>query len=476
MQKFPSSFCSLFVLGATGCDGQPLLWSKGGHGLSSHRVPMVSGHDLTPSTGIPVFIKPYGDMHDGKYWMGSQSKDDHPNVVAAAGASQVWFIRSRDNRYHIESAVGANSGAIYLSSSSDTNSDEVKLQKYGDDGNALWDFQPACCTGVYNMVAPTHKSNLKQGQNSTEDSEDDEFGMLRGHSRRRRGSFLTARQGGERVELFYQGDLERAQWQLELAACPVLDSDKITGSWHPHFEISSAGPQEFDYGVLEYTKVDFDWDFKLSLKEKMKGGLNLGAFKTHARISAAMSASLTGHYESLFITTHQNKYTFNFTSDDVGKHAWQFKIVSVDVCGQTTTTWTSDFAMTHGDPDKYEPCCQPNKAADGAKYNKCYKKADMMPGAQDSSHCKSQDQQYSVCATEGETCSCTGDVLFGRQYASSMYGPGPIATWSQMLEEGHLIRSVKGSIECSSGGFGKDPTPNYVKQCMCAAEADVVTV
>ena len=52
------------------------------------------------------------------------------------------------------------------------------------------------------------------------------------------------------------------------------------------------------------------------------------------------------------------------------------------------------------------------------------------------------------CATEGDRCSCTGSVRYGRT-----------TKWSE--------RQSDGSILCSTNTFESDPSPGYLKECQC---------
>lgn len=61
-----------------------------------------------------------------------------------------------------------------------------------------------------------------------------------------------------------------------------------------------------------------------------------------------------------------------------------------------------------------------------------------------------------VCATEQESCVCSGDVFYGRSDEG----------FSTLLESGsYLTQNVASSIPCESINFGGDPSPGSIKRC-----------
>jgi hypothetical protein len=67
--------------------------------------------------------------------------------------------------------------------------------------------------------------------------------------------------------------------------------------------------------------------------------------------------------------------------------------------------------------------------------------------------CLSEDvavAPWAHCAHEGQTCTCSGQVRYGAEGA-----------WVE--------QEVAGEVDCSSSGFGGDPTPGTAKTCQCAS-------
>eukprot|EP01052_Picozoa_sp_SAG31_P032877 SAG31_NODE_3651_length_4025_cov_3.433520_6_plen_201_part_00 len=70
-----------------------------------------------------------------------------------------------------------------------------------------------------------------------------------------------------------------------------------------------------------------------------------------------------------------------------------------------------------------------------------------------------------VCAEEGQSCSCDGMIRFG--YGSDEGGSlGGWSVWVEMNTD---------SAMCSEDWWGDDPNPGEYKMCMCAAEAGPIS-
>lgn len=63
-----------------------------------------------------------------------------------------------------------------------------------------------------------------------------------------------------------------------------------------------------------------------------------------------------------------------------------------------------------------------------------------------------------VCASEGERCSCVGTVLYGSKSASS---------YTDFLKTKYAVAESSDSIPCENVQFSSDPLPGTVKKCYC---------
>ena len=72
-----------------------------------------------------------------------------------------------------------------------------------------------------------------------------------------------------------------------------------------------------------------------------------------------------------------------------------------------------------------------------------------------------------ACADEGETCKCTGKVVYGRKFVSGKPGAGKHTNINQLKATGHKEKQVSGTVKCSYGAMGGDPSPGYYKYCLC---------
>jgi len=92
--------------------------------------------------------------------------------------------------------------------------------------------------------------------------------------------------------------------------------------------------------------------------------------------------------------------------------------------------------------------------------------------------CKSFLQKSSgasICASgEGKTCSCDGDVFFGRKFKKGKPGSGDLSSLDQIKSEGNYNKKlIFGSIKCSVKELGPDPKLDYYKHCFCEKKAKV---
>jgi hypothetical protein len=75
-----------------------------------------------------------------------------------------------------------------------------------------------------------------------------------------------------------------------------------------------------------------------------------------------------------------------------------------------------------------------------------------------------------VCAeNEGESCECTGTVVYGRKFVNGRPGApghGNTTTLAQLGSTNYFKKTSSGSINCENEVFG-DPLPNVYKYCYC---------
>ena len=74
---------------------------------------------------------------------------------------------------------------------------------------------------------------------------------------------------------------------------------------------------------------------------------------------------------------------------------------------------------------------------------------------------------WAVCAVEGNTCTCTGAVLYGRRLVSDKTGDKRVASYKLMASRAHKLAKATGTIECTSAAMNGDPAPGFVKHCLC---------
>jgi hypothetical protein len=72
----------------------------------------------------------------------------------------------------------------------------------------------------------------------------------------------------------------------------------------------------------------------------------------------------------------------------------------------------------------------------------------------------------SVCASEGETCTCKGTVTYGKKFVSGKPGSGTTITRISQMGSATKTKAVSGSVKCDSNNLG-DPLSGYYKQCFC---------
>jgi len=88
---------------------------------------------------------------------------------------------------------------------------------------------------------------------------------------------------------------------------------------------------------------------------------------------------------------------------------------------------------------------------------------------------KKSDASWQMCASEGDRCTCTGTVVYGRKYASGTPGAGRLATTAETLGARHRAQDVDGSTICSSAAFG-DPLDSVYKHCLCNKASTVANI
>jgi hypothetical protein len=79
---------------------------------------------------------------------------------------------------------------------------------------------------------------------------------------------------------------------------------------------------------------------------------------------------------------------------------------------------------------------------------------------------------YDPCADEGQMCTCSGTVVYGRKYVSGKPGSGSTTTISQMQQTTTKTLEVAGTIKCGNSPFGGDPMVDYHKYCLCLRNSD----
>ncbi len=103
--------------------------------------------------------------------------------------------------------------------------------------------------------------------------------------------------------------------------------------------------------------------------------------------------------------------------------------------------------------------------------------------ATDCTGCGSGDETaYTICAaSEGDYCSCDGDIYYGKKYVNSLSasgniapGSGRVTTLDQMTSDGNTYRSLSGAaglVKCSNDYLFVDPAFGYSKHCLCKPSA-----
>jgi len=93
--------------------------------------------------------------------------------------------------------------------------------------------------------------------------------------------------------------------------------------------------------------------------------------------------------------------------------------------------------------------------------------------------CKSflQASGVSVCASkEGDSCSCNGDVYYGKRYKNGKPGNknGKTTSLEEVRVSGNYNKkTIFGSIKCKNSKLGPDPAPGFYKHCFCEKKAKV---
>ena len=71
---------------------------------------------------------------------------------------------------------------------------------------------------------------------------------------------------------------------------------------------------------------------------------------------------------------------------------------------------------------------------------------------------------WTRCADkEGDTCACTGKVVFGRKFVSGKPGAGALTSAAQLMSQAFREKAVSGSVTCSFVAMGGDPLPGIYK-------------
>jgi hypothetical protein len=76
-----------------------------------------------------------------------------------------------------------------------------------------------------------------------------------------------------------------------------------------------------------------------------------------------------------------------------------------------------------------------------------------------------QKGSSTLCASEGETCQCSGTVIFSAPRGDKSVVP------EVLRKESHVQKDdVDATIECTSAAFGEDPAKGKKKQCVCVKD------
>ena len=79
---------------------------------------------------------------------------------------------------------------------------------------------------------------------------------------------------------------------------------------------------------------------------------------------------------------------------------------------------------------------------------------------------------WTRCANnEGDTCTCTGKVIYGRKFVSGKPGSGTLTSATQLMSHVYKQNTASGSVPCSNDVMGGDPAGGYYKHCFCRATA-----
>lgn len=145
----------------------------------------------------------------------------------------------------------------------------------------------------------------------------------------------------------------------------------VKGEWVPHGgQIVSVGSEKWSTGTSYEHSESKTEDWKESVSVKVSQDWTLFGNAGSVEITGTIAHDTSETYASSWSTTSSHSYEVDYTSDMIGKQAWQFQFSPSDSCGHTETGDVPAMAITAG--AFQPPCCVPGYATDAPTYKVCH--------------------------------------------------------------------------------------------------------
>lgn len=145
----------------------------------------------------------------------------------------------------------------------------------------------------------------------------------------------------------------------------------VVGRWVPHNgQIFTTGSEVWSKGMRYQHSESKTVGWKESVTYKASEGWTYEGDSGSVEVSTTIAQETSTTYSSAWSTTSTHSYQVDYTSDMIGRQAWQFQFVVTDSCTHVETGYVAAMAVTTG--AFQPPCCVPGYAVDAPTYKVCH--------------------------------------------------------------------------------------------------------